>query len=116
MYTRKLPRPPGSHVFQRTGTIFELKSQWTKNVTSRWPCISPIWTIFELVRVINKNNVFTKFHDDWANIVTSRVFTRKAAPPTDGDVFQLFTSFELDREDRTRVFTNQMWTDGRAIR
>ncbi|KAH3833326.1 hypothetical protein DPMN_106632 [Dreissena polymorpha] len=55
------------------------------------PCgyvFSPIWTIFKLVRDINKTNVFTKFHDDWAKIVTSRVFTRKTAPPTGGHVFQ----------------------------
>ncbi|KAH3827010.1 hypothetical protein DPMN_128938 [Dreissena polymorpha] len=36
---------------------------------------SPIWTIFELVRDINKTNVLTNFYDDWATIVTSRVFT-----------------------------------------
>ncbi|KAH3696319.1 hypothetical protein DPMN_083781 [Dreissena polymorpha] len=33
---------------------------------------SPIWTIFKL------------FLDDWAKNVTSRVFTRKTAPPTGG--------------------------------
>ncbi|KAH3703773.1 hypothetical protein DPMN_078820 [Dreissena polymorpha] len=27
-------------------------------------------TIFELVQDINKTNVFTNFHDDWAKIVT----------------------------------------------
>ncbi|KAH3727735.1 hypothetical protein DPMN_053678 [Dreissena polymorpha] len=32
---------------------------------------SPIWTIFELVREINKTNVLTNFYDDWAKIVTS---------------------------------------------
>ncbi|KAH3869026.1 hypothetical protein DPMN_032182 [Dreissena polymorpha] len=36
---------------------------------------SPIWTILKHVRVINKTNVLTNFHDDWAKIVTSRVFT-----------------------------------------
>ncbi|KAH3712797.1 hypothetical protein DPMN_072555 [Dreissena polymorpha] len=35
----------------------------------------PIWTIFELVRDINKTNVLTNFHDDLAKIVNSRVFT-----------------------------------------
>ncbi|KAH3789234.1 hypothetical protein DPMN_167409 [Dreissena polymorpha] len=49
---------------------------------------SPIWTIFELIRDINKTNVLTKFHDDWAKIVTSRVFTRNTAPPPGGHVFQ----------------------------
>ncbi|KAH3728030.1 hypothetical protein DPMN_053976 [Dreissena polymorpha] len=92
----KLP-PPTSHVIQRTGTIFELNSDWTKNVTSRvFTCFhyihieknapptgghvfSPIWTIIELVRDINKTNVLTNFHDDWAKIVTSRVLTRPLA-------------------------------------
>ncbi|KAH3702652.1 hypothetical protein DPMN_077678 [Dreissena polymorpha] len=37
---------------------------------------------------INKNNVLTTFNDDWEKIVTSRVFTRKTAPPTGGHVFQ----------------------------
>ncbi|KAH3694954.1 hypothetical protein DPMN_082400 [Dreissena polymorpha] len=94
------------NVFQRTGTIFELDSHWTKNVISRvLTCFhyihiaktapspgghvfSPIWTIFELVRDINKTNVLTNFHDDWAQIVTYRVFTMKTAPFTGGHVFQ----------------------------
>ncbi|KAH3888007.1 hypothetical protein DPMN_012028, partial [Dreissena polymorpha] len=95
----KLPRPPGNHVFQQTGTIFKLNSQ------------------------INKTNVLTNFHDDWAKIVTSRVFTRKTVPPTGGNT-NILTNFELDQdfigtklltkfhEDQTinvasRVFTNK---------
>ncbi|KAH3862210.1 hypothetical protein DPMN_025176 [Dreissena polymorpha] len=59
---------------------------------------SPIMTIFELVREINKTNVLTNFHDDWAKIVTSRVFTRKTAPPTGGHVFQRTgNTFELNQ-------------------
>ncbi|KAH3729476.1 hypothetical protein DPMN_055448 [Dreissena polymorpha] len=122
---RKLP-PPGSHVIQLTGTIFQLTSRetnvlskfhenWAKKVTSRmFTCFhyihieknappigghvfSPIWTIFDLVREINKTNVLTNFHDDWAKIVTSREFTRKTAPPTSGGVFQRTgTTFELN--------------------
>ncbi|KAH3887439.1 hypothetical protein DPMN_011456 [Dreissena polymorpha] len=119
---RKLP--PSSHV-KLTGTIFELNSRiketnvltkfhenWAKNVTSRvFTCFhfihiekndpptggnvfSPIWTIFNLVRDINKTNVLTNFHDDWAKIVTSRV---KTAPPTGGHVIQRTgTTFELE--------------------
>ncbi|KAH3720628.1 hypothetical protein DPMN_063530 [Dreissena polymorpha] len=55
--------------------------------------LSPIWTIFELVRDINKTNVLTNFHDDWAKIVTSRVKTapppgsHKNAPPSCGHGF-----------------------------
>ncbi|KAH3804431.1 hypothetical protein DPMN_132716 [Dreissena polymorpha] len=55
--------------------------------------------------VINKTNVLTNFHDDWAKIVTSRVFTRflysqirKTAPPPGGHVFQRTgTTFELNQ-------------------
>ncbi|KAH3864637.1 hypothetical protein DPMN_027660 [Dreissena polymorpha] len=90
----KKTAPPGSHVIQLTGTIFELNSHiketnvlskfhanWANNVTSRREknapptgghVFSPIWTIFEVVRDINKTNVLTNFHDDWAKIVTSR--------------------------------------------
>ncbi|KAH3886894.1 hypothetical protein DPMN_010907 [Dreissena polymorpha] len=81
------------HVFQRTGTILKStlvsRKQMAKIVTSRvFTCFhyihkektapptgghvfSPIWTILELVRDINKTNVSTKFHDDWAKNVTS---------------------------------------------
>ncbi|KAH3781151.1 hypothetical protein DPMN_158976 [Dreissena polymorpha] len=67
-------------------------------------------TIFQLVREINKTNVLTKFHndkaknvtskvfdhkfhDDWANSVSSRfsrlhyIHIEKNAPPTGGHVF-----------------------------
>ncbi|KAH3879812.1 hypothetical protein DPMN_003719 [Dreissena polymorpha] len=88
--SRKLPHPPtpGGHVFR------------------------PIWTSFKLISDINKTNIYTKFHDDWAKNVTSRVlffsrtgtifelnsqFTRKTAPPTGGHVFQQTgTTFELN--------------------
>ncbi|KAH3818483.1 hypothetical protein DPMN_120204 [Dreissena polymorpha] len=77
--------PLGSHVFQAKfhddGKINVasrvLTRKYRENCPAPWgPCFSPIWTIFELVRDINETNVLTKFHDDWANIVTSRVFTR----------------------------------------
>ncbi|KAH3862041.1 hypothetical protein DPMN_024997 [Dreissena polymorpha] len=138
---KKLPCPPGSHVFQRTRTICELNSHfseknvltkfhedWTKKKTSRrkllwWP-------------YINKTNLLTKFYDDWAKVVTSRVFTWKTAPPPGSHVFQWTrTTFELDLHIiktniltiiylgiigtnlltinvASRVFTNQIWTDG----
>ncbi|KAH3717093.1 hypothetical protein DPMN_059871 [Dreissena polymorpha] len=139
-------------VIQLTGTIFKLNSHiketnvltkfhenWAKNVTSRvFTCFhyihieknapptgghvfSPIWTIFELVRDINKTNVLTNFHDDsakietnvlikfhenWAKNGTSRVFTcfhykhiEKNALPTGGHVFlMIWTIFELVRD------------------
>ncbi|KAH3861282.1 hypothetical protein DPMN_024209 [Dreissena polymorpha] len=87
---------------EKTHFLTKFHEDWTKNVTSRvFTCFHyiqlektapppgghaflPIWTIFELVRDINETNVLTKFHDDWAKIVTSRVNT---APPNGGHVF-----------------------------
>ncbi|KAH3789908.1 hypothetical protein DPMN_168098 [Dreissena polymorpha] len=64
-----------------------------ENFTALW-----IWTIFELVRDINETNVLTKFHDDWAKLVTSRVFTGNTALPPRGHVFQRTgTIFELNQ-------------------
>ncbi|KAH3689571.1 hypothetical protein DPMN_191878 [Dreissena polymorpha] len=48
--------------FRETNVLTKFHENWAKNVTSRvekcpahWrPCFSPIWTIFELVRDINK--------------------------------------------------------------
>ncbi|KAH3885847.1 hypothetical protein DPMN_009846 [Dreissena polymorpha] len=101
---------------QETKVLSKFHENWAKNSTSRvLTCfhyihiqkntpptgghvISPIWTIFKLVREINKTNVLTNFHDDWAKIVTSRVLTRKTAPPTGGHVFQRTgTTFELNQ-------------------
>ncbi|KAH3853681.1 hypothetical protein DPMN_096213 [Dreissena polymorpha] len=134
-----------SHI-KETNVLTKFHENWAKNVTSRvFTCFhyihiekndpptgghvfSPILTIFELVRDINKTNVLTNFHDDWAKIVTSRVFTRKTetnvmtkfheknvtsrvftcfhyihieknAPPTIGHVFSpIWTIFELVRD------------------
>ncbi|KAH3851935.1 hypothetical protein DPMN_094422 [Dreissena polymorpha] len=73
------------HVFQRTGTIFELHSCKTAPPTG-CHVFSPIWTIFKL------------FHNDWAKIVTSRVFQREIAPPTCVHVFQWTgTTFEFNQ-------------------
>jgi len=78
-HIRKTATPPGSHVFQPTGTIFKL------------------------VQDIIRTNVLTKFHEDWTINVTSRVLTRfyyshirKTAPPLGGHVFHpTETIFEL---------------------
>ncbi|KAH3749718.1 hypothetical protein DPMN_184228 [Dreissena polymorpha] len=107
---------------------YSCHENWAKNVTSRvFTCFhyihvhieknalptgghvfSLIWTIFELVRDINKTNVLTNFHDDWAKIVTSSVLTRKTAPPTGGHVFQRTrTTFELNQHIiKTNILTN----------
>ncbi|KAH3812242.1 hypothetical protein DPMN_140666 [Dreissena polymorpha] len=84
-----------------------------KKKHAHWrPCFSPIWTIFELVRDINKTNVLTNFHDDWVKIVTSRVLTRKTAPHTGGHVFQRTeTTFELNQHIiKTNILTKFIGT------
>ncbi|KAH3721312.1 hypothetical protein DPMN_064232 [Dreissena polymorpha] len=73
------PPPPGIHVIQLTGTIFQLNSH------------------------IKETNVLTKFHENWAKSVTSRVITcfslytyREKCPATSGHVFSpIWTIFEL---------------------
>ncbi|KAH3832763.1 hypothetical protein DPMN_106058 [Dreissena polymorpha] len=130
----KLPCLPGNHVFQRTRTNFEPNSRiletkvltkfqedWSKNVTSRvFTCFHnihieknalptgghvfpPIWTIFILVRDINKINVLTNFHDDWD--------LEKTAPPTGGHVFQRTgTTFELNKRIiKKNILTNDLF-------
>ncbi|KAH3700664.1 hypothetical protein DPMN_075641 [Dreissena polymorpha] len=108
--TRKNAPPPGSHVFQPTGIIFELvqdiirmnlltkfyedrtvnvaSKNWTIKVASREKCpdhgdhvFKATKTIFELIQDIIGTNLQTKFHDDREINVTSRVLTRKIAPP-----------------------------------
>ncbi|KAH3820838.1 hypothetical protein DPMN_122587 [Dreissena polymorpha] len=111
---------------KETNVLSKFHEHWAKNVTSTvFTCFhnihieknapptgshvfSPIPTIFKLVRDINKTNVLTNFHDDWAKIVTSRVFTRenchyihieKNAPPTGVHVFSpISTIYELVRD------------------
>ncbi|KAH3889306.1 hypothetical protein DPMN_013359 [Dreissena polymorpha] len=98
---------------KETNVLSKFHENWEKNVTSTvFTCFhyihieknapptgshvfSPIPTIFKLVRDINKTNVLTNFHDNWAKIVTSR----KNAPPTVGHVFSpISTIFELVRD------------------
>ncbi|KAH3842428.1 hypothetical protein DPMN_115924, partial [Dreissena polymorpha] len=112
-----------SHI-KETNVLTKFHENWAKNVTSSvFICFhyihieknapptgghvfSPTWTIFELVRDINKTNVLNNFHDDWAKIVTSRVFTRKTAPPTGGHA-NILTNFDLDRDIiGTNLLTN----------
>ncbi|KAH3716151.1 hypothetical protein DPMN_058870, partial [Dreissena polymorpha] len=91
---------------KETNVLTKFHQNWVKNVTSRvFTCFryihikknapptgdrvcSPIWTIFELIRDINKTNVLTNFHDDWAKVVTSRVFTSNVNQLT-GTIFEL---------------------------
>ncbi|KAH3830765.1 hypothetical protein DPMN_104017 [Dreissena polymorpha] len=90
--------PPGSHVFQPTGIIFELvqdiirmnlltkfHEDWTINVASRVKNAPPIGslvfqanvTIFELIQDIIETNLLIKFHEDWTIKVASRELTRQ---------------------------------------
>ncbi|KAH3818610.1 hypothetical protein DPMN_120332 [Dreissena polymorpha] len=91
IYITKMRPPPGSH---ETNVLTTFHVNWVKNVTSTKSALltgghvfSPIWTIFKL------------FHDDWAKTVSSRVFTRKTAPPTGGHF----------HEDRTRNVASRVF-------
>ncbi|KAH3802311.1 hypothetical protein DPMN_155986 [Dreissena polymorpha] len=79
---------------------------------------SLIWTIFELVRDINKTNGLSKFHTDWTksqtNVLTKfyedltkNLTSKKTAPPPGGHVFSpIWTIFELVRDiNKTNVLT-----------
>ncbi|KAH3849181.1 hypothetical protein DPMN_091577 [Dreissena polymorpha] len=100
--SRENAPPPGSHVFQPTGIIFELvqdiigmdlltkfHEDRTVNVASREKCPPPPLEaiffkqtiIFKLIQDIIKTNLLTKFHEDWTINVACRVLTRKNAPP-----------------------------------
>ncbi|KAH3890918.1 hypothetical protein DPMN_015008 [Dreissena polymorpha] len=98
--------------------MFSLNT-YRENCPAPWrPCFFTDLDYFQLVRDINKTNVLTKFHDDWAKIVTSRVFTRNTAPPPGGHCSQgiigtnVLTKFHEDRTINvaSRVFTRQMLT------
>ncbi|KAH3894112.1 hypothetical protein DPMN_018270 [Dreissena polymorpha] len=70
--TKNAP-PPGGHVFQPTGIIFELfHEDHTINMASRVKKAPPLGshvfqanvTIFELIQDIIETNLLTKFHED----------------------------------------------------
>ncbi|KAH3777678.1 hypothetical protein DPMN_179126 [Dreissena polymorpha] len=99
---------------KETNVLTKFQENWAKNVTSRvFTCFHyihieknvsptgghvflPIWTIFELVRHINKTNVLINFHDDGPKL--------KTAPHTGGHLHEDWalnvtsTVFELDRD------------------
>ncbi|KAH3748178.1 hypothetical protein DPMN_182616 [Dreissena polymorpha] len=141
---RKLPPPSSHVIqltgtifklnsrIKETNVLSKFHENWAKNVTSIvFTCFhyihieknapptgghvfSPISTIFQLIRDINKTNVLTNFHGDWAKIVTSRVFTRenchyihieKNAPPT-GHVFSIH-QLNQSKIVTSRVFTRK---------
>ncbi|KAH3827606.1 hypothetical protein DPMN_129545 [Dreissena polymorpha] len=77
--TRKNAPPPGGHVFQLTGIIFELVQDiigmnlLTKKNTP--PLGRNVFqanvNIFELIHDIIETNLLTKFHEDWTINVSS---------------------------------------------
>ncbi|KAH3866964.1 hypothetical protein DPMN_030088 [Dreissena polymorpha] len=77
--TRKNSPPPGAH----------FHDDWTINVASRVKNAPPLGshvfqakvTVFELIQDIIGTNHLTKFHEYRKINVTSRVLTRKNAPP-----------------------------------
>ncbi|KAH3848131.1 hypothetical protein DPMN_090481 [Dreissena polymorpha] len=133
---RKTAPPPGGHFYNdlpkyvtsrvETNVLTKFHEIWAKNVTSRvftcfhyihiqkkcpahWrPCFSPIWTILELFRDINKTNVFSNFKYDWAKNVTSSVLT---SFQLHRDIIgtNLLTKFHEDRTKNVahRVFTRK---------
>ncbi|KAH3735619.1 hypothetical protein DPMN_042154 [Dreissena polymorpha] len=86
--------PEQSAIFQ---LVQEINKTNAKNVTSIENCPTPLGS--------HETNALTKFHENWAEKVTSRVYScfhyihiEKNAPPTGGHVFSpIWTIFELVR-------------------
>ncbi|KAH3832881.1 hypothetical protein DPMN_106177 [Dreissena polymorpha] len=101
--TRKNAPPPGSHVFQPTGIIFEIiqdiigmnlltkfHEDRTVNVASRLK-----HNYFQLIQDIIETNLLTKFHEDW----TINVASRETCPDPGGHVFKATkTILELNQD------------------
>ncbi|KAH3848215.1 hypothetical protein DPMN_090574 [Dreissena polymorpha] len=100
----KNAQPPGGHIFQATGTIFELVQDIIG--TNLLTMFHDDRTIIMASRVLTRKNatllwrpyrieinLLTKFHKDWTINVASRV---KNAPPPGGHVFKATkTIFDL---------------------
>ncbi|KAH3825618.1 hypothetical protein DPMN_127499 [Dreissena polymorpha] len=106
---RKNALPTGGHVFQATGTIFELvKNIIETNLLTKFHDDCTINTASRVLTRKNANppwrpyiigtNHLTKFHDDRTINVASRVLTRKNAPPPDIIRTNLLTKFYEDRK------------------
>ncbi|KAH3886127.1 hypothetical protein DPMN_010128, partial [Dreissena polymorpha] len=74
VFKRKTAPSTGGHVFQRTGTTFEINQHIIK---------ANILTNFRLDRDIIGSNLLTKFHEDRTINVASRVFTNKCGRTDD---------------------------------
>ncbi|KAH3747838.1 hypothetical protein DPMN_182270 [Dreissena polymorpha] len=79
--------PHCGHVFQATGTIFELVQDIFNTVKKKNApppgdhVFQPTKTIFELVHDIVETNLLTKFHEDCTINVASIVLTRQMLTP-----------------------------------
>ncbi|KAH3817188.1 hypothetical protein DPMN_118718 [Dreissena polymorpha] len=132
-------QPGRKYGYRQTNVLTKFHENWAKNVTARvFTCFhyvhiektttptgghvfSPIWTIFKLVRDINKTNetnVLTKFHEDWTKNVTSRVITyfyyihiEKTAPPLDINKTNVLTKFHDDLAKIVTSRVSKMKTD-----
>ncbi|KAH3787031.1 hypothetical protein DPMN_165150 [Dreissena polymorpha] len=83
--TRINSKPPGSHIFQQTGTIFfhdDWKIKKKLPPPPWWQCFLTNRNLFrfELVQDIIGTNLLTKFNEHRTMNVASRVLTRKNAP------------------------------------
>ncbi|KAH3790095.1 hypothetical protein DPMN_168290 [Dreissena polymorpha] len=67
-HNKETAPPTSGHVFQHTGTTFELNQDIIKK---------NILTNFKLCRDFIGAKLLTKFHEDWTRNVASRVFTSK---------------------------------------
>ncbi|KAH3799538.1 hypothetical protein DPMN_153148 [Dreissena polymorpha] len=107
VFTRKTaPTPLAAILFRPIGTIFELIRDINKtNVFTKKMRPTPR---FKLDRFIIGTKLLTKFYEDRSRNVASRVFRRKTAPPTCSHVFQRTgTTFELNqRIIKTNILTN----------
>ncbi|KAH3815868.1 hypothetical protein DPMN_144402, partial [Dreissena polymorpha] len=131
--TRKNVPPPGSHVFQPIGIIFEIiqdtiamnlltkfHEDRTVNVASRVKNAPPLGShffkaniiIFKLIQDIIETNLLTKCHEDLTKNVASRVLTRKMPRPWWPDIIgtNLLTKFHDDRKIHvtSRVLTRKI--------
>ncbi|KAH3826476.1 hypothetical protein DPMN_128382 [Dreissena polymorpha] len=98
-------------------TVQDINKTNAKNVTSRVFTMKtsppPLAAMFYINKT-NETNVLTKFHENWAKNVTSRVFIcyhyihiEKTAPPTGGHETNVLTKFH---EDWTKHVTSRVFT------
>ncbi|KAH3897903.1 hypothetical protein DPMN_022099 [Dreissena polymorpha] len=118
-------------------TIFKLNRHWATNVSSRlftcfhykhiektapppggqvFPLITTIIKLVRDIHITNETNVLTKFHEDWSNNVSSRLFRcfynihiEKTALPPGGHVFPPIITFFIDEQNVTSRVKKTPW-------